>query len=103
LTRPDSAEYTSQIDESDHISPMLHKMAKRIGAVVQEVKASHAVFMTQPKTVAAVIDRATQDVARKDAEAEARYRREKRSLRSFNPSDRYYVLWVAPGAWRCRQ
>jgi pimeloyl-ACP methyl ester carboxylesterase len=44
---------------------MLHKMAKRIGAVVHEVKASHAVFMTQPKAVAAVIDRAAQGVALK--------------------------------------
>jgi len=44
---------------------MLHKMAQRIGATVQEVKASHAVFMTQPKAVAAVIDRAAQDAARK--------------------------------------
>ena len=44
---------------------MLHKMAKRIGATVTEVKASHAVFMTQPKAVAAVIERAAQDVAGK--------------------------------------
>lgn len=44
---------------------MLHKMAKRIGAVVHEVKASHAVFMTQPKAVAAVIDGAAQAVALK--------------------------------------
>lgn len=43
---------------------MLHKMAKRIGATVTEVKASHAVFMTQPKAVAAVIERAAQDAAR---------------------------------------
>ena len=44
---------------------MLHKMAKRIGAIVHEVKASHAVFMTQPKAVAAVIDGAAQAVALK--------------------------------------
>lgn len=44
---------------------MLHKMAKRIDATVTEVKASHAVFMTQPKAVAAVIERAAQDAARK--------------------------------------
>ena len=37
---------------------MLHKMAKRIGAAITEVPASHAVFMTQPKVVADVIDRA---------------------------------------------
>ncbi|RZI85044.1 MAG: alpha/beta hydrolase [Rubrivivax sp.] len=37
---------------------MLQSMAKRIGASVTEVKASHAVFMTQPKVVADVIDQA---------------------------------------------
>lgn len=40
---------------------MLHKMARRIGADVTEVKASHAVFMTQPKAVADVIDRAARE------------------------------------------
>lgn len=44
---------------------MLHKMAKRINATVTEVKASHAVFMTQPKVVAGVIERAAQDAVRK--------------------------------------
>jgi hypothetical protein len=44
---------------------MLHRMAKRIGATVQEVKASHAVFMTQPKAVADVIDRAAREDGRK--------------------------------------
>jgi pimeloyl-ACP methyl ester carboxylesterase len=44
---------------------MLHKMAKRIGATITEVKASHAVFMTQPKVVAGVIERAAQDAVRK--------------------------------------
>lgn len=44
---------------------MLHKMAKRIGASVTEVKASHAVFMTQPKPVADVIDRAAKEAGRK--------------------------------------
>ena len=44
---------------------MLHKMAQRIGAAVQEVKASHAVFMTQPKKVADVIDRAARQAGRK--------------------------------------
>jgi len=37
---------------------MLQAMAKRIGATVTEVAASHAVFMTQPKVVADVIDEA---------------------------------------------
>jgi len=44
---------------------MLHKMAKRIGATVHEVKASHAIFMTQPQAVAGVIDRAARDAAGK--------------------------------------
>jgi len=39
---------------------MLHKMAERIGAAVTEVKASHALFLTQPKAVADVIDSAAQ-------------------------------------------
>jgi pimeloyl-ACP methyl ester carboxylesterase len=39
---------------------MLRAMAKRIGASVTDVKASHAVFMTQPKVVASVIARAAQ-------------------------------------------
>jgi len=42
---------------------MLHKMAKRIGAAVTEVKASHAVYMTQPKAVADVIELAAQGAA----------------------------------------
>lgn len=37
---------------------MLNSMAKRIGAQTVKVKASHAVFMTQPRVVADVIDRA---------------------------------------------
>jgi pimeloyl-ACP methyl ester carboxylesterase len=40
---------------------MLRRMAKRIGAVVTEVEASHAVFMTQPKIVADTIDRAARE------------------------------------------
>jgi pimeloyl-ACP methyl ester carboxylesterase len=39
---------------------MLQAMAKRIGAIVTEVAASHAVFMTQPQVVADVIDEAAQ-------------------------------------------
>lgn len=35
---------------------MLFAMAKRIGADITEVKASHALFMTQPKVIADVID-----------------------------------------------
>lgn len=37
---------------------MLHKMADRMGAKITEVKASHALFMTQPKVIADVIDTA---------------------------------------------
>lgn len=40
---------------------MLHHMAERIGAEITEVAASHAVFMTRPKVVADVIDRAARE------------------------------------------
>ena len=40
---------------------MLHGMANRIGARVTEVKASHALFMTQPKAIADVIDEAARN------------------------------------------
>ena len=43
---------------------MLHSMAKRIGAKITEVEASHALFTTQPKAVADVIDEAARNVAR---------------------------------------
>lgn len=43
---------------------MLQSMARRTGADVTEVAASHAVFMTQPQVVAGVIDRAAQEVGR---------------------------------------
>lgn len=42
---------------------MLQTMAARIGAKVTEVKASHAVFMTQPKVVADVIDEAARSAS----------------------------------------
>lgn len=42
---------------------MLHAMAERIGAEVTEVAASHAIFMTQPKVVADVIDKAAREVS----------------------------------------
>lgn len=44
---------------------MLRHMAKRIGAKVTEVPASHAIFMTQPKAVADVIDGAAREVSQK--------------------------------------
>ncbi|MBL6076860.1 alpha/beta hydrolase [Belnapia sp. T18] len=43
---------------------MLRHMASRIGAKVTEVAASHAVFMTQPKVVAGVINEAAQQAVR---------------------------------------
>jgi len=43
---------------------MLRHMASRIGAKVTEVAASHAVFMTQAKVVAGVIDEAAQQASR---------------------------------------
>jgi pimeloyl-ACP methyl ester carboxylesterase len=48
---------------------MLHKMAQRIGAAITEVPASHAVFMTQPKPVADVIDRAARQTSQSIAAA----------------------------------
>jgi pimeloyl-ACP methyl ester carboxylesterase len=44
---------------------MLRHMARRIGATVTEVPASHAIFMTQAKAVADVIDQAARDAGHK--------------------------------------
>jgi pimeloyl-ACP methyl ester carboxylesterase len=44
---------------------MLVHMAERIGANITRVSASHAVFMTQPKVVAATIDRAAKEAGLK--------------------------------------
>lgn len=44
---------------------MLIHMAERIGANITKVSASHAVFMTQPRVVAGVIDRAAKESALK--------------------------------------
>lgn len=45
--------------EDGAIDPhLLRKTAAKIGAVTEEVKASHALFVSQPKAVADVIDRA---------------------------------------------
>lgn len=41
---------------------MLRHMAKRIGATVAEVSASHAVFMTQPEVVSDTIDKAAHSI-----------------------------------------
>ncbi|MCW0233873.1 MAG: alpha/beta hydrolase [Ferrovibrio sp.] len=48
-------------DDKAFDQKMLQHMARRINAKVTEVPASHAVFMTQPKVVADVIDRAAKD------------------------------------------
>lgn len=48
--------------------PLLRHMAKRIGANVTEVSASHALFLTQPQVVADVIDRAAQAVGQPAAQ-----------------------------------
>jgi hypothetical protein len=37
-------------------------MSKRAGSTVVEVKGSHAVYVSQPEAVAALIERATQGV-----------------------------------------
>jgi pimeloyl-ACP methyl ester carboxylesterase len=47
-------------DDKAFDQKMLFSMAERIGATVTEVAASHAVFMTQPKVIADVIDQAAQ-------------------------------------------
>jgi hypothetical protein len=44
---------------------MLLNMANRIGADITKVSGSHAVFVTQAKVVADVIDRAARDAARR--------------------------------------
>jgi pimeloyl-ACP methyl ester carboxylesterase len=53
-TKPSWAVIATQDKAFDQ--KMLQSMAKRIGATVTEVPASHAVFMTRPKDVADVID-----------------------------------------------
>ena len=50
-------------DDKAFDQKMLHAMAKRIGADITEVPASHAVFKTQPKVVADVIDRAARQAS----------------------------------------
>lgn len=62
-TRPSWAVIAT--DDKAFDQRMLHAMATRIGADVTEVKASHAVFMTQPTVVADVIDRAAKHAAHK--------------------------------------
>lgn len=61
-TRPSWAVIPSEDRAFDQ--RMLNAMATRMGARVTRVKASHAVFLTQPKLVATVIDQAAKEVAR---------------------------------------
>jgi hypothetical protein len=47
--------------EDKAINPVLQRrMSERSGAAVTEVKASHAIFISQPKAVAGVIESAAQ-------------------------------------------
>jgi len=60
-TKPSWAVIASEDKAFDQA--MLDHMAKRIGAKVTKVSASHALFMTQPKVVADVIDQAARQAA----------------------------------------
>lgn len=61
-TRPSWAVIASE-DRAFDVQ-MLRHMARRIGATTTEVQASHAVFMTQPRAVADVIDQAARSLDR---------------------------------------
>ena len=51
--------------EDRSINPELERtMAKRAGSVVTEIKSSHAVFASQPKKVADVIEKAAKEAGR---------------------------------------
>lgn len=58
-------------DDKAFDQKMLQSMAKRIGANITEVPASHAVFMTRPKEVADVIDTAARTVSQGAAQTAA--------------------------------
>jgi hypothetical protein len=45
--------------------PAQRVMSKRAGSTVSEVAASHALFMSQPKVVAALIEKAAKALAAK--------------------------------------
>lgn len=61
-TKPSWAVIASEDKAFDQ--KMLDHMASRIGAKVTKVKASHALFMTQPKAVADTIDEAAKAVSK---------------------------------------
>ena len=64
-TKPSWAVIATQDKAFDQ--KMLQAMAKRIGATVTEVPASHALFMTRPREVADVIDGAARSVSQAKA------------------------------------
>jgi predicted RNA binding protein YcfA (HicA-like mRNA interferase family) len=45
--------------------PAQRQMSKRAGSSVVEVKGSHAIYVSQPKAVAALIEKAAKDVSAK--------------------------------------
>jgi pimeloyl-ACP methyl ester carboxylesterase len=59
-------------DDKAFDGKMLQKMAQRINAKVTEVKASHALYVTQHKVVADVIDQAAKSVSQDKAKAAVR-------------------------------
>lgn len=62
-TKPSWAVIASEDKAFDQA--MLDHMAKRIGAQVTKVSASHALFLTQPKVIADTIDRAAKEAGSK--------------------------------------
>ncbi|MEW6256765.1 MAG: alpha/beta hydrolase [Pseudomonadota bacterium] len=66
-TRPSWAVIATEDKAFDQA--MLDHMAKRIGAKVTKVSASHALFMTQPQVIADVIDQAAQTLSAQQTQA----------------------------------
>lgn len=62
-TKPSWAVVATQDSAID--PKLLRHTAKRIGAITHEVEGSHVVFLTRPKAVADIIDRAARDAGRK--------------------------------------
>ena len=57
------------VSEDKRIPPVAQRaMSKRAGSVVAEVKGSHAIYVSQPKAVAALIDQAVKERLRADLE-----------------------------------
>ena len=55
--------YVVATDDGAIAPELLRSTARRIGAATTEVRGSHVVFLTQPKAVADVIERAAQGAA----------------------------------------